>query len=112
MREPIQFRAGSSDEITIPLTDGDGGAISDWSGWSAKAQLMLESGGEVLHEWDTADASIVLSGGGAVLKPPAESVSLAWTFRYAWLDLRTVDPDSKPSRPYQGGFEVIPAYTT
>jgi hypothetical protein len=112
MLDPIEFRAGSSDEIVIPLTGDGGAAIVDFTGWTAKAQLMFAPGAAVLSEWDTADGTIRLEDSSAVLEAPPEATSLAWTFRFAWFDLRTVDPDDKPSRPYRGGFEVVPAFTT
>lgn len=108
----VQFRAGSSDEVVIPLTDEDGAAITDLSGWTASAQLMFAPGEVVLHEWSTTDGDLRLESSSAVLEPPDEAVSLAWPFRFAWFDLRLVDPDGKPFRPHRGGFEVVPGYTT
>lgn len=109
---PVQFVAGSSDDIVIPLTDGDGADITDFTGWSAKVQLRYAPDhATVLHEWSSADGEITFADSAAVLAAPPVATSLAWPFRYVWFDLRVTDNTNAPSRPYRGPLEVIPAYT-
>jgi hypothetical protein len=109
----VTFAAGSADDIVIPLTDGNGAAITSFSGWTGKAQVRFfpDLLAAVLYEWNTTNGTLVLGDSAATLKAPLPATSLAWTWRYAWLDLRLVDSASKPSVPYRGPILINPAYT-
>lgn len=116
---------GTGDKVHIPLFDAAGVAITDFTGWTAKAQVRSFRGvviddpltvdvneSNLLHTWDTAigTASAEFADKGLYLKwSVAETV--AWSWRRGVFDVRVVKPGEAAARPVVGFVWVRPQTT-
>lgn len=98
-----------------PLYDASGQPITDFTGWSAEAQVRATADSAiVLWEWNSAPAagqgSITLAN-GAVELSHAGVDSLAWEWRLGVFDVLVRNSAGKTAYTERGRVMVIPAVT-
>lgn len=121
LTEPIEFVAGSAEDIIIPLFTGtgdDAAPVGDLTGYTAKAQVRYHPDHpQVLAEWSTDGPNLIeLVDAEARLRVSAAmaAASLNWTWRLGWIDLALTSPTAVggvPSRPIRAIMRVIQPIT-
>lgn len=101
-----------------PLTNPDGAAIADWTGWTALAQVRdtPSETSPVLWSWQTdpdtdAFAGTAEFGAGGVTLAHLGADSLPWTWRLGVWDLRVTNSAGKIALADRGRVMVIPVVT-
>lgn len=117
--EQIWIVAGSAEDTLIPLFDDDGDKLLSLDGWTGLLQVRYERdpAAELLTQWSTDDATMVLAESSArlVMTAAKTAESLAWTWRAGWFDLKLTSPaqqGSLPNRPIRGLMRVQPGIST
>lgn len=96
-----------------PLANPDGSAITDWTGWTALAQVRDTPGAEpVLWSWATGGTEGTASfGDGGVTLAHTGADSEAWAWRLGVWDLRVTNSAGKIAYVARGRVMVAPAVT-
>ena len=117
--QPVEFVAGSADDLIIPLFTGTGEdatpiPTADLDGYTARCQVRYSPDHpDVLAEWSTSGPNVItFENSAAVLNvsPAMATASLLWTWTLGLFDLELTSPadaGSVPNRPIRGIIRVI-----
>lgn len=115
--EPVEFIAGSAEDLLVDLFTGEGDAavpVGDLTGYTARCQVRYTPDHpDVLAEWSTAGPNLIVLGDSiARLKVSAAmaAASILWTWSLAQFDLLLTSPPgagSVPNRPIRGIIRVV-----
>lgn len=106
----IEIEQGTTWQMAWPVTDDDGDDI-DLTGYTARAQVRTTAADSlVLHEWDSAEGTIILSNSQVILQlEPADSAQ--WTWRMGVYDILLTSGAGESSRISEGAIRVRRAVT-
>jgi hypothetical protein len=107
----LRIPQGTTHRRTWPAYTGAGVRITDWSGWTGRGQVRATADAPaVLHEWTTADETLLLDEHGVTLLTRPED-SLPWSWRDGFFDIEMTDPEGAIARYPIDRVVVVPAVT-
>lgn len=121
LRLDLNLKQATGAVITLTVVDAAGQTITDFTGYTSRAQIRRTATGPVLFEWNTNPTP---AQGGITLTynpgPPAQSTatltvtwdqSALWTWRLAQWDCMLINPLGQISCLAAGVVRVEPAMT-
>jgi hypothetical protein len=92
-----------------PLADVSGNPITDFTGWTAAAQIRDVENDELLFDFGI-DGDIELAGSAVTLSLDAAD-SAGWAWRLGLYDVKVADGSGRTALVARGRVMVIPAVT-
>jgi len=104
-----RIEQGATQGRSWPLADASGNPITDFSGWTAAAQIRDADNAELLFDF-AVDGEIELSGSAVTLTLDAAD-SAGWAWRLGLYDVKVTDAGGRSALVARGRVMVIPAVT-
>jgi len=100
---------GATQGRSWPLTDASGNPITDFTGWTAAAQIRDPENVQLLFDF-AVDGEIELNGSAVTLTLDATD-SAGWDWRLGLYDVKVTDGGGRAALVARGRVMVIPAVT-
>lgn len=97
---------GETLDLHLPVLDASGQPVTV-TGWTARAQIRRSRTDPLLHEWSTARGNAACAGTEVVLQVIG-SITAAWQWTDAQVQVQVTDPGGKPHTIAQGPIHAAP----
>lgn len=104
-----RIQQGATQGRSWPLADATGQPITDFTGWTAAAQIRDPENDQLLFDF-LVDGEIELSGSAIAVRLDATD-SAGWAWRLGLYDVKVTDGTGRSAFVARGRVMVIPAVT-
>ena len=105
-----RIKQGATQGRSWPLADASGQPITDFTGWTAEAQVRDLENDQLLFDWVGGGGEISLAGSAVTLTLDGAD-SDAWAWRLGLYDVKVTDAGGRAAFVANGRVMVIPAVT-